>query len=211
MSPRMPPAQQGQDGKQAPTGTAPTAVEALTSAWMLRHGAGVGAWPHGPGRPQHPSAPIPPLLPLISPYSHQPCKPCYEAALKSPKHYCPLDYEPARRPRGAPEMPYWTLSPRSAGDVPSPLCLHPTELARPSPAGGKGIQTRVSRCPCMPASLAMPLPHPKSSSTSPCLPYQAAFLGRTAEGEAEQRKYKQSRAATLGNRSMRAPSVRCYK
>lgn len=92
-----------------------------------------------------------------------------------------------------------------------PSCLHPAEPARPAPVGAKGTQARASWCRRVPASLMMPLAHPESSLTSPCLQYQAAFLGRTAKGEAEQRKYKQSRAATLGNRSMRAPSVRCYK
>lgn len=39
----------------------------------------------------------------------------------------------------------------------------------------------------------------------------SSIPGKDGRGEAEQRKYKQSRAATLGNRSMRAPSVCCYK
>lgn len=77
--------------------------------------------------------------------------------------------------------------------------------------GVMGTKARASWCHCTPTPFEMPLAHFKSSSTSPCLPYQEAFLGRTAEGEVEQRKYKQSRAATLGNRSMRAPSVHCYK
>lgn len=103
----------------------------------------MGAGPRGLGRLQHPSAPLPPLPHLISSCSHWPHKTCYEAVIKSPKHLCPLEYQPARSPSsgsklGGSQNAVSEPQPQVSEEPTRALVPAPCRAGEASPSGSEG-------------------------------------------------------------------------